>query len=114
VQYVDHAGKFGRIEVKPSSAPLHWSCRPKGVSQDCVPLCYAERNTSSTSATPESTHGHRSDLCAKNHFGSLVRWPVQKGYYDIHQIRSPGKRTCTGSRWISWDTRTWVARPYST
>jgi len=23
-------------------------------------------------------------LCAKNHFGSLVRWPVQQGYYDIH------------------------------
>jgi len=23
-------------------------------------------------------------LCAKNHYGSLVRWPVQEGYYDIH------------------------------
>jgi hypothetical protein len=23
-------------------------------------------------------------LCAKNHFGSLIRWPVQQGYYDIH------------------------------
>jgi hypothetical protein len=23
-------------------------------------------------------------LCAKNHYGSLVRWPVQKGYYDMH------------------------------
>jgi hypothetical protein len=23
-------------------------------------------------------------LCAKNHYGSLVRWPVQEGYFDIH------------------------------
>ena len=23
-------------------------------------------------------------LCGKNHFGSLVRWPVQRGYYDMH------------------------------
>jgi hypothetical protein len=32
-------------------------------------------------------------LCAKNHFGSLVRWPVQPGYYDIHPAsysRRPG------------------------
>jgi len=24
-------------------------------------------------------------LCAKNHFGSLVRWPVQQGYFDMHR-----------------------------
>ena len=24
-------------------------------------------------------------LCGKNHFGSLVRWPVEKGYYDMHR-----------------------------
>ena len=24
-------------------------------------------------------------LCGKNHFGSLVRWPVQQGYYDLHR-----------------------------
>jgi hypothetical protein len=23
-------------------------------------------------------------LCGKNHFGSLVRWPAQQGYYDLH------------------------------
>jgi hypothetical protein len=23
-------------------------------------------------------------LCGKNHFGSLVRWPAQQGYYSIH------------------------------
>jgi hypothetical protein len=23
-------------------------------------------------------------LCAKNHMGSLVRWPAQRGYYDLH------------------------------
>jgi hypothetical protein len=23
-------------------------------------------------------------LCAKNHYGTLIRWPVQEGYYDIH------------------------------
>ena len=23
-------------------------------------------------------------LCAKNHYGSLVRWPAQQGYYDVH------------------------------
>jgi gluconolactonase len=24
-------------------------------------------------------------LCAKNHYGSLIRWPVEKGYFDMHK-----------------------------
>ncbi len=30
VRYEDYAGKFGRIKVSSSTAPLYWSCRPQG------------------------------------------------------------------------------------
>nr|HQF13652.1 hypothetical protein [Thermogutta sp.] len=42
VQYVDYAGKFGRIKVQASETPLYWSCRPQGVAQDVLPRCFAE------------------------------------------------------------------------
>jgi hypothetical protein len=28
-------------------------------------------------------------LCAKNHYGSLIRWPAEKGYYDMHTSGFP-------------------------
>src|SRR5574341_156153 len=42
VRYEDYAGKFGRIQVKASTQPLHWSSRPENKTQDYLPTCFAE------------------------------------------------------------------------
>jgi hypothetical protein len=84
VQYVDHAGKFGRIQAKVSSVPLYWSCRPEGKATDYLPTCIAEAEYLVNFANLKAHGGTGVTLCGKNHFGSLVRWPVQKDYYDMH------------------------------
>jgi Domain of unknown function (DUF362) len=84
VRYEDYAGKFGRIKVRPSTEPLHWSSRPQGKAQDYLPACFAEADYLINSANLKAHTAGGVTLCAKNHFGSLIRWPVQEGYYDIH------------------------------
>ena len=83
-RYEDCAGKFGRIKVMPSSRPLHWSGRPHGKAQDYLPACFAEADYLVNFASLKAHTAGGVTLCAKNHFGSLIRWPVQEGYYDIH------------------------------
>jgi hypothetical protein len=85
VQYVDYAGRFGRLQVQASAVPLYWSCRPQGVAPDCVPLCFAEAEYLINFANLKAHTAAGVTLCGKNHFGSLVRWPVQQGYYDMHR-----------------------------
>jgi uncharacterized protein (DUF362 family) len=85
VQYHDFAGKFGRIKVKPSTVPLYWSCRPEGSATDYLPTCFAEAEYMVNFANLKAHTHAGATLCGKNHFGSLVRWPVQKGYYDMHR-----------------------------
>lgn len=84
VRYEDHAGKFGRIQVRTSAVPVYWSCRPQVNEQDHLPTCFAEADYLINFANFKAHGGSGVTLCAKNHYGSLVRWPVQKGYYDIH------------------------------
>ena len=84
VRYEDYGGKFGRIQVKPSTVPLYWSSRPQGKTQDYLPTCFAEADYLINFANLKSHTAAGVTLCAKNHFGSLLRWPVQAGYYDIH------------------------------
>jgi uncharacterized protein (DUF362 family) len=84
VQYVDYAGKFGRIQVKASAAPLYWSCRPQGKTADVVPTCFAEAEYLVNFANLKTHTAAGVTLCGKNHFGSLVRWPVEQGFYDMH------------------------------
>ncbi|MBN2473205.1 MAG: DUF362 domain-containing protein [Pirellulales bacterium] len=84
VQYVDFAGRFGRVAAKPSSVPLYWSCRPEGSRQDYVPGCFAEADYLINLANLKAHTGAGVTLCAKNHYGSLVRWPAEEGYYDLH------------------------------
>ncbi len=85
VRYIDYAGKFGRIRVEASSVPLYWSCRPKDVLPDYVPTCFAEAEYLVNFANLKAHLATGVTLCGKNHFGSLVRWPVEKGYYDMHR-----------------------------
>jgi len=84
VRYEDYAGKLGRIKAKPSTQPLHWSSRPQGKAQDYLPACFADADYLVNFASLKAHTAGGVTLCAKNHYGSLVRWPVQEGYYDIH------------------------------
>jgi uncharacterized protein (DUF362 family) len=84
VRFEDHAGKFDRVKVNSSTQPLHWSSRPQGKAQDYLPTCFADAQYLINLANLKAHAGGGVTLCAKNHFGSLIRWPVQQGYYDIH------------------------------
>jgi gluconolactonase len=82
---IDHSGKFGRIKSRQSSVPLYWSCNPKGNKQDYAPVCFAEADYIINFANLKAHTGAGVTLCAKNHYGSLVRWPAEKGYFDMHK-----------------------------
>jgi len=85
VHYVDHAGKFGRTKVEFSAVPVYWSCRPAAVKQDFVARHYSEATYVINLANMKSHMGGGITLCAKNHYGSLIRLPTDSGYYDLHQ-----------------------------
>jgi uncharacterized protein (DUF362 family) len=84
VRFVDYAGKFGRIQVQASQVPLYWSCRPQGAMVDRLPTCFTEAEYLVNFANLKAHGGTGVTLCGKNHFGSLVRWPVQTGYHEMH------------------------------
>ncbi len=87
VRYMDHdGGKTGleRRRVQPSAVPFYWSCRPSGATQDYVPDAYAEAKYFINMANLKSHTLAGVTLCAKNHFGSLMRTPVEGGYYNMH------------------------------
>lgn len=87
VRYLDHDGgnaNFPRTRVQYSSIPFYWSSRPPGTAQDFVPVPYAEAKYLINMANLKSHTGAGVTLCAKNHYGSLIRKPPDKGYYDMH------------------------------
>lgn len=84
VQYVDHAGQLGRVEAKFSQVPLHWSCRPRVEKPDYIAAYLADADYVINLANLKAHTGAGVTLCAKNHYGSLVRWPVEPGFYDLH------------------------------
>lgn len=94
VHYFDRSGKAGREAMKLSSVPLYWSCRPAGVEQDYVPTGFAEAAYLINLSNLKAHTGEGVTLTAKNHYGSLIRQPPQKGYYDMH---SDGFSDKTGS-----------------
>jgi len=85
VQYADYEGKFGRAKVQASTVPCHLSCRPNGKRPDFLPTCIAEASYLINFATFKAHVAAGVTLCGKNHFGSLVRWPAEQGYYDLHR-----------------------------
>lgn len=84
-RYVDFAGKFGRIKAEASAVPFYWSCRPDALKADVLPTCFAEADYQINFASLKAHAATGITLCGKNHFGSLIRWPVEKGYYDMHR-----------------------------
>jgi hypothetical protein len=72
---------------------LYWSSRPEGKTQDYIPVHYAEAKYLINMANLKSHTMAGVTLCAKNHFGSLIRTPPDRGYYDMHGStaqRTPG------------------------
>jgi hypothetical protein len=87
VHYLDHDGgnaTYPRTRVTYSSIPFYWSSRPTGMTQDYVPVPYAEAKYLINMANLKSHTSAGVTLCAKNHYGSLLRRPPDKGYYDMH------------------------------
>jgi len=84
VRCMDYGGKFGRIKMKRSSVPLYWSCNPEGVKEDYVPASFAEAEYLINFANLKAHSGSGVTLTAKNHYGSLIRWPAEKGYFNMH------------------------------
>lgn len=88
VRYLDCIGKFGRTKAKLSSVPFYWSTpEAAGKKTDYVPASYAEAEYLINLANLKSHNDQAGiTLCAKNHYGSLVRRPARlEEYYDMHK-----------------------------
>jgi gluconolactonase len=85
VCYLDCRGEAGRTKMKLSSVELHWSNHPKDSEQDYVPQSYAEAEYFINLANLKAHPMAGVTLCAKNHFGSLLRLPPERGYFDMHE-----------------------------
>ena len=86
VRYEDHAGKFERVKVKPSTQPLHWSSRPQGKAQDYLPTCFADAQYLINFANLEGPRRRRRDALRQESFrladtlagpAGLLRHPSQ-------------------------------------
>jgi len=85
VRYLDCQGRAGRTKMALSSVPLHWSSQPENCRQDYVPESYAQAEYFINLANLKAHPLAGVTLCAKNHFGSLLRLPPQKGYCNMHK-----------------------------
>jgi len=88
VRYLEYLGKFGRTGAKLSSVPLYWSTPDAaGKTTDYVPVSYVKADYLINMANLKSHNDQAGiTLCAKNHYGSLVRKPARaQGYYDMHK-----------------------------
>jgi len=96
VRYLEYLGKFGRTAAKSSSVALYWSTPDAaGTKTDYVPESYAEADYLINLANLKSHNDQAGiTLCAKNHYGSLVRKPARSpGHYDLHKdlpFNTPG------------------------
>ena len=88
VRYLEYLGEFGRTAAKHSSVPFYWSTPDaEGKETDYIPESYAQANYLINLANLKSHNDMAGiTLCAKNHYGSLVRAPARTGtHYDMHK-----------------------------
>jgi hypothetical protein len=81
-------GKFGRTAAKLSSVPFHWSTPvAAGKTTDYVPESYVQADYLINLANLKSHNDLAGiTLCAKNHYGSLIRKPSRTpDHYDMHK-----------------------------
>jgi len=87
VNYLDHPGgtpEHPRVAASNSTVPFHWSDDSAGHDQDFVLESYAQATYFINLANFKSHSGAGVTLCAKNHYGSLLRYPVEENYLDLH------------------------------
>ena len=88
VRYLEYLGKFGRTAAKSSSVPLYWSTPDAAEKKtDYLPQSYVQADYLINLANLKSHNDQAGiTLCAKNHYGSLVRKPARMlEYYDMHK-----------------------------
>ncbi len=88
VRYLEYLGKFGRTAAKLSSVPFYWSTPDaEGKVTDYVPESYVRADYLINLANLKSHNDMAGiTLCAKNHYGSLVRKPARTSdRYDMHK-----------------------------
>ena len=99
VHYLDNYGGSGRTRVEFSNVPLYWSTpQTSGNRHDYLPTAFAEARYIINFAILKG-HSSGVTLCAKNHYGSLIRTPdgylrppfprlptegSYPGYYNMH------------------------------
>jgi len=99
VHYLDNYGGSGRTRAEFSNVPLYWSTpEAEGKLRDYLPTAFAEADYLINFAILKG-HSSGVTLCAKNHYGSLIRTPHGylrpefprlptaggfPGYYDMH------------------------------
>ena len=89
--YLDLYPFDGRTPVQFSSSPIYWStAEANNLLPDYLPQSFAEASYLINFAVLKSHHRAGVTLCAKNHYGSLVRSPTGRlyedydNYYDMH------------------------------
>jgi len=88
VNYLDHDGgtpENPRVAAQNSTVPLYWSSKPVGNQQDFILESYAQATYFINLANFKSHAKAGVTLCAKNHYGSLIRYPTQSDYFDLHE-----------------------------
>ncbi|MBL7154354.1 MAG: DUF362 domain-containing protein [Phycisphaerae bacterium] len=87
VRYLEYLGEFGRTAAKFSTVPFYWSTpAAAGKKTDYVPASYVEADYLINLANLKSHNDMAGiTLCAKNHYGSLLRSPRASSYYDMHK-----------------------------
>ena len=90
VNYIDHYPATGRYAVSQSSVPFYWSTADAdGQVQDYLPTCVAEAEYVINVPVLKG-HAAGITICAKNHYGSMIRspvgemWGVTYEYYNLH------------------------------
>ena len=91
VCYMANLGGWGRTQTEFSGVEFHWSTRAAdGKKQDYIPRSFAEADYFINFAILKSHDSAGITVCAKNHYGSLLRnptgrlWGTKYGYYDMH------------------------------
>jgi len=91
VHYLDNYGGSGRTRAEFSNVPFYWSTpAAAGKTQDYLPVSFADADYMINFAVLKG-HSSGVTLCAKNHYGSLIRCPNgylrdvgYPGYYNTH------------------------------
>jgi hypothetical protein len=76
IQYLDHYSFSGRVQAQRSSTPFYWSTSDADSKlTDYLPMSFAEADYIINFAALKG-HSAGITVCAKNHYGSLIRNPV--------------------------------------